>query len=64
MSTNSSAFRRPVAPSLSRTQRAAMGETLLLRFLVQHGLLPNGLLKAADAERLGAGSSLTLRSPK
>jgi hypothetical protein len=61
MSTNSTAFRRPASSlGLSRTQRAAMGETLLLRFLVQHGLLPAGLLKAADVERRGAGSALSL----
>ena len=54
------AFHHPAHQDLSRSQRAAMGETLLLRFLVQHGILPGGLLKAANAERLGSGSSLSL----
>lgn len=53
-------FRRREAPDPSRADRAMMGEALLLRFLVQHGLLAHGLLKAADIERRGAGSPLSL----
>jgi hypothetical protein len=59
MSTNR-ALPRQEWRDLSRAERAVMGEALLLRFLVQHGLVANALLKAADIERRGAGSRLSL----
>ena len=42
------------------TARGALGETLLLRFLVQRGIVHRSLLKLIEVERCGSGTSLSL----
>lgn len=44
----------------ARTARSAMGESLLLRFLVQRGIVHQSLLKLIEVERSGSGTSLSL----
>lgn len=44
----------------TRAERTAIGEALLVRFLVQNQVLPNGLVVAVDAERQGAGEPMSL----
>jgi hypothetical protein len=44
----------------TRSARSAMGESLLLRFLVQRGIVHHSLLKLIEVERSGSGTSLSL----
>lgn len=44
----------------ARTARCAMGESLLLRFLVQRGIIHQSLLRLIDVERVGSGTTLSL----
>jgi hypothetical protein len=44
----------------SRGERTALGETLLLRFLVRHGIVTQGLMLALEAERAGANTRASL----
>lgn len=44
----------------TRAARGAIGESLLLRFLVQRGIIHRSLLKLIEVERAGAGTSLSL----
>jgi hypothetical protein len=60
-----SAVLHRLAPSVphgatSRSARVPVAETLLLRFLVQHGIMSPSLLKLIDIERAGAGTSMSL----
>lgn len=44
----------------SRTTRSAIGESLLLRFLVQRGIVHRSLLKLIEIEHAGSGTTLSL----
>lgn len=55
----------PVAASLvpddaERSARSAIAESLLLRFLVQRGIVHRSLLKLIEVERSGSGTTLSL----
>lgn len=42
------------------TTHSAAGESLLLRFLVQHGIVHRSLLNIIEIERVGSGTTLSL----
>ena len=44
----------------ARTIRTAIGESLLLRFLVQRGVLHRSLLKLIEIEHAGSGTTVSL----
>jgi hypothetical protein len=59
-----SARHRHAAPlthrQAARTARTTIGESLLLRFLVQRGIVHQSLLKLIEVERAGSGTTLSL----
>ena len=55
-----SAHSVPLVHGAARAARSSIGESLLLRFLLQRGIIHRSLLKLIEVERSGSGSSLSL----